>query len=642
PGTLDLRLTEEGGRVETWRVDTRDLAELDRGHDPQGRPMVRRALPLPHLPPLGYHRLDIGPAAGLDGTEATLIVVPDRCWQPDFLLEGRRTWGVSVQLYALRSRANWGHGDFSDLANLVDGVADLGGGFVGINPLHALFHERPDRPSPYSPNSRMFLAPHYIDVAAMPDMLDLKAAGRPLDAGDQFHAREQARHAHQVDYAAVAAAKQAAFDALYRDFRDNHLALDTDRARDFRRFVEAGGTGLRTFAVFEALRDAHAFSGPGGSWQPWWFWPEGHRHPDSPDVAEFADLNGGRIDFHLYLQWEADRQLRAAGERARERLPLGLYRDVAVGFDRDGAEHWAHQDLAPQGVSVGCPLDLRNPIGQVWGVLPYAPVPLHDAAYGPFISLIRSNMRHAGVLRIDHAFQLLRLYWIPLGNRPTEGGYIQYPLEDLLGIIALESHRNRCAVVAEDLGTIPPGFRERIIELGALSFRVLHREREADRSYKAPDTYPAVSTVATGTHDQATLSGFWTGRDVELRRLLNLYPTPEAEREAPVTRAQDREALIAALRRHAGFEGAAEDADGLPSDALIQAVHRFLARTPSRMMIVQPEDLTGETEQVNMPSTVDQHPNWKRRYSFDVEDLATLPRMVALARLLAEEGRGRG
>ncbi|GAB6053674.1 4-alpha-glucanotransferase [Magnetospira thiophila] len=631
PGdTLSLTLHEEQGTARSLVVP---LTALDQ-RTVDGRRLTRyvAAVPLPKQP--GYHRLSLA-----TGQSMALIVVPKACFLPESLARGVRSWGFSVQLYGYRSTQNWGIGDFTDLSRLVETSARLGASFVGLNPLHALFLDRPERCTPYSPNSRAQLNVLYLDLLAIPDM----AENGPVQAlvnDSAFQQRLSAlRDAAQLDYPEVAALKLPLLERLFEGFQKRHLSTGSARAKAFEAFVQARGDSLRQFALFEALRERMAVAPAGGGWTPWQNWSAPFRRPDSPEVRQFAAQHGDRINFYLYLQWEADRQL-AAAARLAETLPLGLYTDLAVGFDRDGADCWVHQQAVPQGISVGCPPDLRNPLGQDWGVVPFSPVSLADSAYAPFIEMLRATMRHASVIRLDHAFQLLRQYWVPLGRTAREGGYVSYPMDDLMGLIALESHRNQCAVVAEDLGTIPEGFRERIMDKQALSFRVLHRERNADRSYKAPADYPPFALAAPATHDQATLAGFWISRDLQRRRELSLYPSPEAEVLAVEGRQEDRVRLAEALNQYADLSDTLENDQKRPSDAMILAVHRFLARTPSLMTVVQFEDLFNQEEQANMPATIDQHPNWRRRYPREVETLAEQKIVQVVARMMAEEGRG--
>jgi 4-alpha-glucanotransferase len=598
------------------------------GREWQGGDGDRQALPLPPLPGPGYHRLEIE-GAGLEGS-VPLIVTPVQGYLPeDWRAEqgGRRGWGFAIQLYGLRSRHNWGYGDFTDLGAMAEVSRRLGASTLGISPLHALFPGQPERCSPYSPLSRLFLNPLFIDPEAVPEF-----AAFPEAVPADFRTRlAKARAASPLlDLDTVADLKDEVLRALWVHFRER----SGPRAEAFARFVTEGGKRLEDFGRFLALNKAL------GTWERgnWRDWPETFRDPTSPQVDRFAAANREEVGYHLFLQWLAEEQLAAAAGKAGK-LWLGLYRDVAVGFDRDGFDAWAFAEAVPEGISVGCPPDLRNPRGQDWGVCPFAPQALKEAAYRPWIELLRANMRHAGMLRIDHAFQLARLYWIPLGHPPTEGGYLRYPMADLMGILALESLRNRCVVVAEDLGTFPDGFRDRMAEAGGLSFRVLHRERTGDRGYKAPETYPRRAVTVVATHDQATASGFWTGRDIDVRTQLDLYPSPEAAEEARDQRPGERDKLVAALSLHAGLAGPAEDAEGRPTPELVLAEYRFLARTPAHLVLVQTEDVLGQLDQMNMPGTVYEHPNWRRRGPRDLEEMADDPRVRALARMFEEEGR---
>lgn len=625
-GALRLTLTREDGTTDTRLF--RDPECLDRRADGERE---RCVLHWDHLPPPGYHVLTVE-GDGLDGPSSqSLIVSPGRCWVPAALAGAGRTWGFAAQLYAQRGRTNWGMGDLGDLRRLVAASRDLGAGLVGISPLHALFPQWPERRTPYSPSSRIFLHSFYLDITAMADLAESPEAQARIAAPD-FQARlAELRAADMVDYAGVAALKRPILELLWQGFRDRHLARDSDRARAFHAFCAEGGERLEAFARFEALAEHFA-----DRW-PWWRdWPAEFRRPDSPAVAAFASEHGDAVARHKYLQWQTDRQLAEAG--ADHGLAIGLYRDVAVGIDRDGADAWVLQDAVPQGVATGAPPDLRNPVGQDWGVVPLDPRALVQRAYEPFITMIRANMRHAGALRLDHAFQLTRLYWVPLGNPATAGGYVRYPFEDLVDILALETHRNQCLLVAEDLGTIPPGFRERMIDSDALSFRVLHRQRGPERCYLPPAEYPAMAAATCATHDQVTLTGFWAGRDVDQRGRLQLFPSEAARVEAERTRPVDRDQLLAALRDELDFDGPVTEADGttLTRDFVV-AVHRFLARTPSRLMLVQLEDVLGEIDQVNMPATIDQYPNWKRRITVPVEDLADHPMVRAVAEAIADE-----
>ena len=327
-------------------------------------------------------------------------------------------------------------------------------------------------------------------------------------------------------------------------------------------------------------------------------------------MEAFAAAHPEELERAQYAQWECDRQLAHARSAARDAgMRVGLYQDVAVGVSPDGAEAWAHPDLLVPGVTIGAPPDLYNPRGQDWGLAPLNPRALQAQGYAPFIQAIRASMKHAGAVRLDHVLGLKRLWWIPAGQGPENGAYVQYPLADLVGIVALESHRHRCLVVGEDLGTVPAGFREEMQRRGILSYRLLMFERTQQGAFVPPVEYPALAAVAVSTHDLATWKGFWSGRDLAVRTTLGLFPSKESEESAVKEREAARHALRTALR-----------AEGLSPSTLLEAVHAFLARTPSRLMLVQLEDLLGQEDQMNLPGTVDQHPNWRRKLSAPLEE----------------------
>jgi 4-alpha-glucanotransferase len=641
---VTLAAPEAGRRVEwTLRLEdgeTRhgasafaDLAILDYRRERQRR-VMRCALPLGTVPP-GYHRL----ALALNGrvTETTLIAAPRRCYLPPALSEGRRSWALTAQLYGVRSSRNWGIGDFGDLAPLSRIAAGLGAAALGFNPLHALFPAEPRHISPYSPSSRLFLNPLYMDTESVPDFAESAAVEALAVSGDTVRTLETLRASALVDYPEVAALKARFFDALYGAFAAAHLGPSpSERGLAFRRFQASGGEALARYAVFTALHEHMLREGQGFAWGAW---PRPLRDAGSSEVAEFAAAHRERIELHQYLQWEADRQLGEAAAAAN--LPLGLYRDLAVGVDPNGAEAWSDPSLTVTGASVGAPPDAYNMQGQNWGLAPINPVALRRAGYAPFIAALRANMRHAGILRIDHVMALMHLYWVPSGVAATEGTYVAYPFADLRRIVALESWRHRCAVIGEDLGTVPPGFREVMAEAGVLSYRLLLFERDEKGAFLPPDQYPALASAAFSTHDLATVKGFWLGRDLEWRRDLALYPSADAAAADMNERRRARRLLLAALLA-AGVltEEAAKRLlgdDDAPhfTPELVVAVHRFLARSPAALVLMQIEDALGELEQANVPGTVDQHANWRRKLSHTLEAIAGDADVAALARAIA-------
>ena len=576
--------------------------EQHRGHVAADTP----SLILPAALPDGYHRLEF-----IDGTACTvhLIATPATCHLPPGRSPG--DWGLALQLYALRSDRQWGMGDFTDLADVVAGVAGRGGVLVGVNPLHALFPAMPERISPYSPSSRLFLNPLYLDVTAVPDYAEcVEVQGFRIGDGPA---------APLVDYPAVARLKSSAFALLWQSFKARHLVAPTPRGRAFRRFQAAGGAALARFARFHALQ-AHLLAAHGPAWRNW---PPIYRDADHPEVAAFAAEHRDQIERHEYLQWEAERQLAAAATG----LPIGLYRDLAIGTDPDGADSWSTPRHYLTGASIGAPPDLLAGTGQNWGLTTWSPAALETDGYAPFIATLRANMRHAGGLRIDHVMGLKQLYLIPEGMPATAGAYIRYPFRDLVRILALESRRHNCLVVGEDLGTVPPGFRPAMRRAGILSCRVLPFERRRDGSFKPPAAYPALAAASAGTHDLPPLRAWWLGTDIRLRAEIGQYPNEAAREHDEASRRRDRQALLTALQEQrllpAETAAALLPSDGKPvfDPALTTAVHRYLTLTPSRIVLFQAEDLLGLETMINLPGTVDEHPNWRRRLPAPISDL---------------------
>ena len=393
-----------------------------------GATFQRYLLPLPTIDETGYHRLELE-RPGQDAAQPAqmaLIVTPAACFQPEALRGGGRVWGPAVQLYGVRSRRNWGIGDFGDVAALLELAAESGAGIIGLNPLHALYPDNPAHCSPYSPSSRLFLNVLYIDVEAVAEVTESKAA-RDLLAAPRFQARlRRLRAAELVDYAGVGEAKLEVLRLAWRHFSAHHLAQNTERAVAFRQYCADQGEALRTHALFEALQ-AHFRRQDGAVWG-WPAWPEAYRDPAAAEVAEFAAAHAAEVDFYRYLQWLAEQQLAAAGLRSWTLgLGVGLYQDLALGVDPGGAEAWANQDVYAVGAHAGAPPDDFNMVGQDWGLPPFIPWRLREKAYAPFVATLRATMRHCGALRIDHVMGLMRLYWVPVGATPAEGAYVALP-----------------------------------------------------------------------------------------------------------------------------------------------------------------------------------------------------------------------
>jgi malto-oligosyltrehalose synthase/4-alpha-glucanotransferase len=635
----------------TWRVRLENAAEHGGELVPEALPLIEtatldgvafaaRELAMPVTSPPGYHRLEVW-RAGETPASMPLIVVPSRCYWPPALAGGARVWGIAVQLYALRSERDWGIGDFTDLRTLVEQWGERGAALIGLNPLHALFPHNPAHASPYSPSTRLFLNVLYLDVEGVEDYRECEVRAQVRSAA--FQARlKTLRSTELIDHAAVAAAKFEVLGHLYAHFRERHLGGNTSRAQAFRAYQGREGEALRRHALFEALQE-HFHREDQSVWG-WPVWPEAFRDPASPEVAAFAEEQVDRVEFYEYLQWQADVQLGAAARRSFELgLAVGLYQDLAVSVDRAGAEVWSNQRLYADAVSVGAPPDDFNLEGQNWGLPPLIPARLREVAYAPFIAMLRENMRHAGALRIDHVMGLMRLFWVPPGGTPKDGAYVHYPFADLLGLVALESHRNRCLIIGEDLGTVPDELHAALEEAGVLSCRLLYFERNDTGDFRPPAEYPAQAMVAASTHDLPTLTGWWEGADLTLRAELGLFPTPAGRESQVVGRAQDRARLLLALERAELLpDNATVNPVSVPemTSAFTRALHLYLARTPSVVLAVQLEDVLGVKRQINLPGTTDQYPNWRRKLPVTLERLPGDERVAELASALARV-RGR-
>ncbi|MFA5950103.1 MAG: 4-alpha-glucanotransferase [Hyphomicrobium sp.] len=544
---------------------------------------------------------DVGPARDVE-----------RCFVSEWL-EHERCWGLSLQLYSMRSSRNSGIGDFEDLARLAEMAAGWGADFIGVNPLHALFWREPERCSPYSPSSRTFLNPLYIAV-------DQLGQGEASGAASL-------REAMTVDYAGVGAVKRRLLERAYARWPCNEPA--------FLDFCAKHGEALDTFARFEALSDA--LSAPARARRSGWSeWPEAYRHPRTNEVAEFAARSKQAIDFHKWLQWVAARQLADAQRRARGAgMRIGLFLDLAVGVAPDGAATWAEQELTATRARVGAPPDASNHEGQDWGLAPMVPNVLAARSFEPFSRDMDASMATAGALRIDHAMGLKRLYWIPRGHDATRGGYVRYPMQGLLDSLARASKRHTCIVIGEDLGTVPAGFRETMRERDIFGYRVFYFERLEDGHYLEPSGYPPQAMCCLATHDMPTLAGWWRGADIDARGELGLFPD-DGETVARDDRRRSRRLLLAALADEGLIGGAlvraALSGGDLPRDLpreVAVALHSFLARTPSRLLAVQLEDLAGAVEQVNLPGTDKEYLNWQRKLPVMLEELARLPLLKA-------------
>ena len=589
PDCPGLLIRREDGSEERIEIDL-DTAERTAVEAPDGRGGVRCRVPLPPQPP-GRHRLSLDH----DPDRSSLLTVaPRRCFIPQDYRTGRRGFGVAAHLYTLRRKGDGGIGDFTTLGSFAEETARHGGDFVGLNPMHAQFGQDRARSSPYNPSDRRFLDPIYIDVSTRKVLKNAREAAAVLSR--QSAALASLRSLPAVDYPAVWAAKSAVLEAAF-------AAFDKRGSPAFDDFVVTGGEALRRFAIFEAICETVPRL-------PWQLWDADLATPTAPGVAAFAERHADRVRYHLYLQWIAARQfakVAAKGEAAG--LSLGFYRDIAVGTAPDGAEAWTEAGNYARGASVGAPPDPFSAEGQVWSLPP--PNPVAEPS-DMFAQLLAANMRHAGALRIDHAMGLQRLFWVPDGARGADGAYVTYDLERNLADVALESHRAKCLVIGEDLGTVPEGFRERLDAADILSYRVLFFERQGLR-FQRPHEYPVKAVACVATHDLATLKGWWAGADYTERAALGLISADDAARNAGDRSAERRE-LADAL-------GIGTDGGETAPAGLAEAAHGYVAATPCLLAVAQAEDLVGEAVAVNLPGTSHQRPNWQRKLAPDVTEI---------------------
>jgi 4-alpha-glucanotransferase len=582
---------------------------------------------LPGLDRAGYHRVE------LDGRELTVAAAPARAFGIEDAAPGERIFGLAAQIYSLRRAGDGGTGDLAAAADLAIAAGRHGADALTLSPLHALFAADPARFSPYSPSSRLFYNPlHAAPAMALGDKR-LRLAMAESGLQDEFARLEGLE---LIDWPMAANAKMALFRRLFENFerRDHKAASRSGLAADLRRFREAGGDLLTQHARFEALHAARLREDR-AAWS-WRSWPAKWRDPSSRAVAAFAAEHEREVAFHIFLQWLTDRSLAAAQRAARGAgLRIGLVCDLAIGMDGGGSHAWSRQKDVLVGASVGSPPDYYNANGQNWGLTTFSPHALIGGGFAPFIATLRAAMSHAGGVRIDHVMGLMRLWLIPEGAPATEGAYVSYPVESLFHLTALESWRHRAVVIGEDLGTLPDGFRERLDAEGVAGMQVLRFERDRHGYFRAPDTWRQGAIAMTSTHDLPPTAGWWTGRDIEVRTALNGFVNEEEIAAERLLRAESRHFLWGALR-HAGMASGEEPAPENP-DPVVDATARYTAGTPCRLAILPLEDVLGVLDQPNLPGTIDEQPNWRRRLPGEAADLLEAP--AASPRLEAMRGR---
>lgn len=552
-----------------------------------------------------------------------LAVCPKRCWEAPAM--DKKIWGFALQLYSVKSERNWGIGDFTDLAQMVRLASRAGADVISLNPLNVLMHDFPENASPYQSISRLFLNPIYIDVEQVPEF-------EPHDKQLIEGVLAEVRNSELIQYSKVYPLKMNVLEKCFARFQKNKT-----RKEEFKSFVREQGEDLEKLAVFQTLYEHFSDK----VWGGWRAWPEEYRRPDSSSVKTFAAEHKDRVEFFKYLQFEADRQFSNTEQLVEELgLGIGFYRDLAVGVGRDSAELWSEPDLFIADAGAGAPPDAFFPAGQKWGLGAFNPAKLKERGYEPFIKILRANMKNAGALRIDHVMSLMRLYIIP--ENSDLGTYIFYNFADMLNIVALESHLNRCVIVGESIGNVPEGFLEILDERNLHPLSVLWAERRDAGwgDFVSPYDYPPRAFTSVGTHDMAPLRMWWFGFDIELSYSLGLIPN-ECERDnAYHKRELDRWKLLFALDSNGVWpEDNLRKANYIYGEAypegIEEAVHRFASRSASQVFLVQPEDIFHVEKLQNLPGTDrDKHPNWRRKLPVNLEnfeqDLAYIRNIAAI------------
>ena len=612
----------------SWRLETEQGEVLEgylqsqvvRDERAEGGPLV---FALPSDLAWGYHKLVVSRKRRKKPYEMTLIITPKACFKQSPIEQGKKLWGPSVQLYTLRTQHNWGIGDFGDLKQLVADIASRGGDFVGLNPIHSLFPANPEGASPYSPSSRRWLNILYIDVSSVPEFA-LSAEAQQTVGSAEFQQRlQKARDAHWVNYTEVSELKMSILPLLFTEFKHRHLDKNSDRAQAFLSFVEEGGDSLMHQAAFDALH-AELHAEDSNMWG-WPVFPEKYRTFESPATQKYIKENIEKVHLYMYLQWLADCQINDAQSLAEEKgMAVGLYRDLAVGVADSGSETWADEGNLVMDASIGAPPDILGPLGQNWGLPPLNPEVLQATGYDAYIKLLRANMKHCGALRIDHVLGLLRLWWIPKGEDATQGAYIYYPVQDMLAILALESHRYQCSVIGEDLGTVPDEIVDILADAGVHSYKVFFFETsEEDGGFISPKHYASQSMAALCTHDMPTLRGFWHCDDLKMGQEIGLYPNQEQLNGLFDDRLECKQGILDSVAWH-GFlpDGVGRDASQVPMDSyLAEALQLHVAAGSSTLLSVQLEDWLEMDQPVNIPGTVDEYPNWRRKLSMNLDEI---------------------
>lgn len=604
--SVHIHLEEGELHKPEWHKGEWHKAELSRNGD--------NRLVLPPLSRTGYHHLMV------DDLEIPLAVAPRRAFTPADVSTRTRLWGLSAQLYSLRRETDLarsgdgGFGDFSTLAELARAAALRGADALAISPVHALFSADFKHFSPYSPSSRLFLNALHIDVASIVNEDSLRDMIATLGLGDELARLQQLT---LIDWPAAARVKLALLRKVWSQMGERWMQSDEALAQSFQTFREQGGRALENHARFEALHEQEYARDP-ALWN-WRNWSASLRNVRSAAVKDFADSHADEVGFHIFLQWLASRGLAGAQRAAREEgMAIGLIADLAVGTDNGGSHVWSRQEDFLVGLQVGAPPDEINTHGQDWGLTTFSPMALQQHAFAPFLEMLRASLRHAGGLRIDHILGMRRLWVLPSGAKATDGVYLSYPQNDLLNLIALESQRHRAVIVGEDLGTVPPGFSATLADNGILGMQVMLFQRDHGL-FVEPSRWSTQVLATTTTHDLPTIAGWWRGRDIDCMNAIGMLPEHSNAEQMHAERNSDRHAMWNAFN-YAGVATGEIPPPDAPA-AVVDAAIQFVAKTPAPLAMIPLEDLLGIDEQPNLPGTIDQHPNWRRRLPAPIDEL---------------------
>lgn len=633
------RICQESGEVLEQGFDFSQLRCISQSStDVDG--YLQRALSLGLTLPEGYHQFELYQNDRCLA-RSHLIVTPERCFRPQAVSDERRIWGVDAQLHSLRSRHSWGVGDFSDLVRLVDSAAALGADAIGLNPVHGQLLLCPEKVDAFCPASRLYLDIAYLDVEAVDEFSQCQSVQETWHSDEFQQWLIQLRDNEHVDWAGVIAAKLQILEQLYQCFCEQHLTQHSYRAQSFEAFCQQGGHGLWQHAVFEALQED--LLRQNADYVGWHNWPRALQDPDSEEVKAFAAEQQSRVRFYMYLQWLAHSQLNEVGLRCLNlKRGIGLYQCLAASVNPAGPDTWRNPNLYALSMRMGSAPEALNTFGPHMFGAPMRPDQLAQQGYQPVIECLRHNMRYCGALRLSHLSTWLRAFWVPQDCEHQRGAYVNYDADAILAIIALESQRQQCLVVAEDPKMLPPQLSDKLHQYGILTEQVLYFEKADEYSFKAPTDYHHDSVATVTSHELPTLTQYWSGQDLELRQAQALFPSAEIRQREVTQRASDRAALLLALEKHALLpEGLSADPAQLPemTAELAIAVYDYLSQAPSRMLMVQLENVLCYQSKVNLAGDAEHYINWGGRFAVELEDLLEQPLIWRVSEMLKQTHR---